>query len=151
MLGQQEANWRQYHQSISHYHIWVKWSMEYFYIELRVEYCYRWCTNRTLLSNFGPKQHGTHFTTVYDSYESLKCIFIKNDLSIEPKLSIQVVSHVLHNKKSAFIDIMTERWRSDKSLSESMIARFAYAYHITWPRWVVISDMYWIAIASKWV
>ena len=84
-----------------------------------------------------PRQNGCHFAD-----DSLKCIFVNENIWIATKISLKFVPKGPINNIPALIQIVAWRQSDDKPLSEPMMVGLpTHIYmHVTWPQYVKASQ-----------
>ena len=101
--------------------------------------CEKLCSNLIIachVNSLRPRQNGCHFTD-----GSFKCIFLKENIWILIKTSLNFVPKGLIFNIPALVQIMAGRRSGDKPLSELMINLLTYIW-ITRPQWVKTASMF---------
>ena len=84
-----------------------------------------------ILNTLRPRQDGRHFPD-----DIFKCIFLNENVQISIKISMTFAPKGPTNNTPALVRMMTWRRRSDKPLSEPMVASLLTHICVTRPQWV---------------
>ena len=97
-----------------------------------------------ILNILTPRQNGLHFAD-----DSLKRIFINENVRISIKISLKFVPKCPINNIQALVRIMAWRRPGDKPLSESMLVSLLTHICVTQPQWVNTINASILPIHSK--
>ena len=99
-----------------------------------------------------PRQNRLHFAD-----DIFKCIFLKENIWISLKISVECVPDVRININPALVQIMAWRQPGGKPLSEPMMASLLTHISVTLPQWVIhvlstymIYKIYTIKLQAFW-
>ena len=83
------------------------------------------------INTLRPRQNGRHFAD-----DTFKCIFLKENVRISIKISLNFVPKSPIDNIPALFQIMAWRRPGDKPLSEAMIVSLLTHICVAWPQWV---------------
>ena len=96
-----------------------------------------------LFYSLRPRRNGR-----YNADDILKCIFLKENVWIPPKISLKFVPKGPINNIPALVQIMAWRRPGDKPLSEPMMVRLLTHICVTRPQWVKGKTVAWPTVVS---
>ena len=101
---------------------------------------------RISFNTLRPRQNGRRFAD-----DSLKCIFLNENVSISIKISLKCDSKGTNNNIPALVQMIAWRRPGNKPLSEPMMVSFPTHICVTRPQWVrkcrhvsLVTSLYWL-------